>query len=62
MHALPIVNSIFVIFYIAAVITLIIYMIRLFRRLVMGVERIADSLENSAKNKPQAQQIESPTP
>ena len=37
--------------YAGGLITLVVYIIRLFRRLVMGVEKIADSLENCRKNK-----------
>ncbi len=41
----------FMIIYFGAVIAVIIYMIRLFIRLVNAIEKIADSLENCCKSK-----------
>ena len=41
----------FMIIYFGAVISVIIYMIRLFVRLVNAIEKIADSLENRYKSK-----------
>jgi hypothetical protein len=41
----------FMIIYFGAVISVIIYMIRLFIRLVNAIEKIADSLENRCKSK-----------
>jgi hypothetical protein len=52
MHVLPSIFGVFVaVAYIAIIITIIIYLIRLFRRLVIGVEKIANCLENSGKDK-----------
>jgi len=41
----------FMIIYFGAVITLIIYIIRLFIRFVKAIEKIADSVENCCKSK-----------
>ena len=47
----PIPPGFFMIIYFGAVIAIVIYMIRLFTRLVNAIEKIANSVENCCKSK-----------